>query len=108
MRPDFIAEMTLYETEAGGRRGPLIGETHRFPLFPNVNEHVGYEAVMLLHGLTPWRPGETRRVPIVVLNKEAILPDFHEGRRFWFWEGGFKGEGVVREMHWRRSPIAAE
>ncbi len=90
VRPAFIARVTLYPTEQGGRRGPAMGEWFGCPCKFHELDMTAWDCRLLLEG-EPIVPGETKEVGIVFLTPE-IGPVFAKAERFLLWEGRIIGE----------------
>jgi hypothetical protein len=89
---DIIADVTLYPTERGGRRGPTPAEWFGCPCTPRLEPPDYWDC--RLYYEAPIQPGETRRVAVKFLSKEAI-PIFRSAGRFYLWEGRIIGEAIV-------------
>jgi hypothetical protein len=88
---DLIADVTLYTTENGGRKGPAppgwgcpTMVSKRSPAW-DAWPQLGGQWLQL---------GETRRVGFVFLDAEGAETMKHAGR-FYLWEGGLVGEATV-------------
>lgn len=95
MTPDLVADVVLYETDAGGRSGPALAG-YGCPCMVSKTEPLrGYDAKLLL-GDVPLYPGQLRRLGLVFLSPDAmgVMRDAH---KFYLWEGRFIGEAVVVE-----------
>ena len=94
--PELIADVTLYASDGGGRKGPTSSEWYGCPCMVSKDRLVGWDCRILLRG-TPLSPGETRRLGMVFLSPDKAVPILREARKFYLWEGGFVGEAVVIE-----------
>jgi hypothetical protein len=90
--PHFIADVTLYPTNQGGRtRLARLGWgcpcmlTKEKPL-------TGWDAWLLLD--EPLGPGQSRRVGVYCLSDEGARA-LENAQKFYLWEGGFIGEAQV-------------
>lgn len=94
VRPDLTADVTLYPTERGGRRGPT--PTGWFGCLGKLaaEEPRGWDCRILLHG-TGLRPGETRRADVIMLGGAEATGVLHDAGRFLLWEGHVIGEASV-------------
>ena len=92
--PDLIARITLYATEAGGRKGPIVsGEIYRCPCKFHPNDVSGWDCGVLTNG-ERFSPGETKELGIIFLTPE-IAPAFRLMPKFYLWEGRIIGEATV-------------
>lgn len=89
--PDFVADIELLPTEAGGRKGPLMGGEWRTVLGVN-GEHWS----ALLRFDRGQVPGAIFDAAVWLLMFDVALPMFEEGKVFEVWEGGTKGWGCVK------------
>jgi len=95
--PDLIADVTLYSTADGGRKGPLRGDLHEWfgcPCKLQKSDEQAWDCRFLIKGLVI-QPGETRRLGVVFLSREIALPMFVGAGRFYLWEGRIVGEAEV-------------
>jgi hypothetical protein len=90
MSADFLAEIRLLTTEAGGRSGPLLSGEWRTVLGIN-NE---YWSARLTFSGQPL-PGEAFSADVELLRPDVALSFFPVGAEFTVWEGGTKGMGRV-------------
>jgi hypothetical protein len=93
MKPQLIADVTLYPTAEGGKMlavqlgwGCPCAISKAPPL-------VGYDGWPLLE--QPLAPGDYRRVGFVFLSGEEAANVFRRAGTFYLWEGRFIGEAVV-------------
>jgi hypothetical protein len=89
MADQFMAEIRLLPSEAGGRSGPLVSGEWRTVLGIN-EEHWS----ALLTFLGDPLPGETFQATVRLLMPEAHQY-FPVGAKFIVWEGGTRGFGRV-------------
>lgn len=92
--PELIADVTLYPTEQGGRKGPTPPDWFGCPCFVSKEHLDRWDCRILLQGM-PLSPGETRRVGMVFLSPDLAIPALREAGKFYLWDGHFIGEGVV-------------
>ena len=94
VKPDAIAQVRLFKTEEGGRKGPTQAEFFGCPI--NI---VGryHDVRFLLYDIGPLKPGMTiEKVPIAFLNPAMALEGVHVGEKFIMKEGGKAiGEGKI-------------
>ncbi|MEO6783206.1 MAG: hypothetical protein ABI407_17390 [Bradyrhizobium sp.] len=79
MLPDFIADITLYPPDRGGREPPIIGEWFGCPCKFDPRDFSAWDCRVLVEG-EQFKPGETKKLAIVLLTPEAL------------WEGRIIGE----------------
>jgi hypothetical protein len=87
----LLAEVTLYPTDKGGRRGPTASEWFGCPCKISRDDSHGWDCRILLGGI-PMSPGETRRVEIIFLSPEQAIPALRAAGTFFLWEGRVIGE----------------
>jgi hypothetical protein len=92
--PQLIADVTLYPTGNGGRRGPTPSEWFGCPCKVNRDDLQGWDCRILLQG-QPMSPGDTRRVGFIFLSPEQAVDIFRAAGTFYLWEGGIIGEAKV-------------
>jgi hypothetical protein len=88
--PHFIAEITLYPHDRGGRRSPIIAERYSCPCKFHEKDFTGWDCIILTGG-ERFSPGETKRFGVVFLTPEAA-PLFRSMEKFLLWEGRIIGE----------------
>jgi hypothetical protein len=91
--PQLVADLTLYPTDAGGKKlvaQPGFGCPCTVSTLPPL---VGYDGWPLL--TEPMNPGESRRVGFVFLSGEEAAAVFTKAGVFYLWEGRFIGEAAV-------------
>jgi hypothetical protein len=91
--PDFVAEIELLPTEAGGRTITLLGGEWRTVLGIN-DEH--WSAMLRFEG--EHAPGATFNADIWLLRPDLALPMFEVGKTFEIWENGTKALGRVKRV----------
>ena len=93
--PDIFAEVRLFPTQDGGRRGPTPAEVFGCPL-----NYKGkfFDMRLDLSEVGSLSPGSTTRVPLAFLSPGLILPRLSIGSQFTLWEGRTIGEGTVLEL----------
>ena len=89
---DLIADVTLYTTENGGRKGPAPSGWG-CPAMLYDDPTIGWDAWPQL-GDAWLQLGEKRRVGFVFLSPEGA-ETIRQAGRFYLWEGGFIGEAEV-------------
>ncbi|ULU26790.1 hypothetical protein DYST_03738 [Dyella terrae] len=90
--PDFVADIELLPTEAGGRKVPLMGGEWRTVLGLS-GEH--WSALLRFDG--EQAPGATFEAAVWLLMFDVALPMFEEGKVFEVWEGGTRAWGRVKQ-----------
>jgi hypothetical protein len=90
--PHFLAEITLYPTDQGGRQAPIIGDRFGCPCKFHERDFSAWDYRILTRG-ERFSPGETKRFGIVFLSLEAA-PMFQTVNKFYLWEGHIIGEAV--------------
>lgn len=92
--PDFIARIHLLRTNEGGRKGPTPPAEFRCPLEFKARY---YDCIIILGGGGSLVPGETRNVPIILVDR-TVAPRLRIGDQFALWEGKTIGKGEVIEV----------
>jgi hypothetical protein len=93
MKPQLIANLTLYPTAEGGKR-LTIHPGYGCPCaVSNAAPLVGYDGWPLLE--EPLAPGSSRRVGFVFLAGQEAVDAFRKAGKFYLWEGRFIGEAVL-------------
>lgn len=90
--PDLTADLYLYPTEAGGRRGP-IGFGWGCPCSNDESLGEGWDAYPLLQ--SEMMPGERRRLGFVFLSGAEAVASLSSRERFYLWEGRFIAEAEI-------------
>lgn len=98
IKPDILAEIYLYPTEEGGRKGPTPPTFYGCPLYINENY---YSFRIFLNGSVA--PGEKAIGPVKFLIPEMVIPKIKVGNTYKMWESGFKGELKVLEVYYQVS-----
>ena len=93
MQPQLVADVVLYPTEAGGRRGPAYLGWGCPCMISKMHPLVGYDGWPLI-GEEPLQPGDHRRLGFVFLTPDG-LEALGRAKRFYLWESGFIGEASV-------------
>ncbi len=88
----LVAEVTIYETSAGGPKQALP-PGFGCPYFPLKDLSEGWDGWMQL--TEPLAPGEARRVGFVFLSGESAASSLRRAGRFYLWIGRIIGEAVV-------------
>lgn len=91
--PDFIARITLYPTEKGGRKSPIVAEPYGCPCKFDVDDISTWDCRILTGG-ERFSPGETREFG-VKFGRPEIAPAFGLVDKFYLWEGRIIGEGFA-------------
>jgi len=91
--PHFVAEITLYPSNQGGRQAPIIGNRFGCPCKFHERDFSAWDCRILTRG-ERFSPGETKRFGIVFLCPEAA-PMFQAAKKFYLWKGRIIGEAVV-------------
>ncbi len=95
LKPDIIAEIQLYPTEAGGRSGPTPADKFGC-LFEIEGEY--FDCRLLLEGVGALSPGQTATVPIMFLRPDLVHGSLTISRRFHLWDGKRIADGQVKEQ----------
>ena len=94
--PHFIADITLYPSDRGGRRGPFIGDRFGCSAKLHEKDFTSWDCLILTRG-ERFSPSETKRFGMAFLNSEAA-PLFRSMDKFLLWEGRIIGEArAVRD-----------
>jgi hypothetical protein len=88
--PDFIAEITLYSSDKGGRNHPIIGERFGCPCKFDPKDFTAWDCRILTEGES-FLPGETKQLGIKFLSP-SVAPAFRSVAKFYLWEGRIIGE----------------
>ena len=88
--PHFIATITLYPSDKGGRASPIVGERFGCPCKFDEADFTAWDCRILTRG-ERFSPGETKKFGIVFGTPEAA-PLFRSVRKFYLWEGRIIGE----------------
>ena|SRR5689334_17252618 len=91
--PQMVADVTLYPTAHGGRRGPTPAEWFGCPCKVHKDDKQAWDCRMLLNG-QPLKPGETRRLGLIFLSGEKAAALLAQEGKFYLWEGGIIGEAT--------------
>jgi hypothetical protein len=94
-RPDIIASVRFYATNAGGRSGPTPPQIFRCPL---EFEGEKFDCGLHLAETGPVAPGTTVTVPITLLFPALIKPRLEVGSQFTLWETKTIAAGVVERI----------
>lgn len=90
--PDLTADLYLYPTEAGGRKGPVtLG--WGCPCSKERSFQEGWDGYPLLQ--SEMIPGERRRLGFVFLAGATAVLALRSCERFYLWEGRFIGEAEI-------------
>jgi len=90
--PDFIATITLYPAEKGGRHAAIMGEWFGCPCKFDPKDFSAWDCRILTHG-ERFSPGETKQFGMLFLTPEAGRL-FRTVRKFYLWEGWVIGEAI--------------
>jgi hypothetical protein len=93
LTPHFMADITLYPSDRGGRKSPIVGDWFGCPCKFHESDFSAWDCRILTGG-TRFSPGETKRFGIAFLTPEAA-PMFRKVRKFFLWEGKIIGEARV-------------
>jgi hypothetical protein len=85
MTPDFIATITLYPPNRGGRERPTVGEWFGCPCKFDPKDFSAWDCRIITNG-EKFSPGETKELGIVFLTPEAGRL-FQVVGNFYLWEG---------------------
>jgi hypothetical protein len=94
MKPAFVAKITLYPTEQGGRRAAIKGDWFGCPCKFDEKDFTAWDCRILLQGEQMY-PGETKQFGMVFLTPQAG-DLFRMVEKFYLWEGGIMGEATAR------------
>jgi hypothetical protein len=92
MSPDFMATITLYPSDQGGRTHPIIGEWFGCPCKFDPKDFSAWDCRILTNG-EKFDLGETKEFGMVFLTPEAGRL-FRTLRRFYLWEGWIIGKAI--------------
>jgi hypothetical protein len=90
MAADFLANITLYASDQGGRQHPIVGEWFGCPCKFDPNDFTAWDCRILTNG-ERFSPGESKEFGMVFLTPEAGRL-FQAVRIFYLWEGHIIGE----------------
>jgi hypothetical protein len=94
--PDLVVDLTLYATEVGGRKHPILLGWGSPCTIQNEEGAgwVGYDGwPLLIDG--PMVPGEIRRVGYVFPSGQEAVRYLCSAEKFYIWEGHIVGEAIV-------------
>jgi hypothetical protein len=94
MQAHLIADVTLYRTEDGGRRGPTPAEWFGCLCRLTKDSTPAWDCRLILEGRR-LAPGETRRVGICFLSGECAAQIFRHAGKFFLWDMRIVGEAIV-------------
>ena len=92
VEPDFIATITLYPSNNGGRAGPIVGQWFGCPCKFDPKDFSCWDCRILNRG-EKFSPGETKKFGMVFLTPEAGAL-FRAVGKIYLWEGRIIGEAV--------------
>lgn len=92
---DIIATVTLFPTDAGGRRGPT--PDGKFSCLMIIDEK-NLDVRLHLEKIGSISPGQTVRVPISFLDREYAQTYCSVGKKFFLREVNIIGDGVIEEI----------
>jgi hypothetical protein len=92
---DFIATVTLYPANKGGRQSPIVGKWFGCPCKFDPKDFSAWDC-RILNGGTPFAPGQTRHVGVAFLAPEAAAM-FRRVKKFYLWEDHIIGEATANE-----------
>jgi hypothetical protein len=92
--PRLLADVTLYPTAQGGRKGPTPPNWFGCPCKAAKDHSQAWDCRLLLEG-TSMKPGETRRVEVVFLTPDQAVPAFRKSGKFFLWDGRLIGEAKL-------------
>jgi hypothetical protein len=88
--PHFVATITLYPTDKGGRASPIVHDWFGCPCKFDEADFSAWDCRILTRG-ERFSPGETKQFGVVFLTAEAA-PLFRRVKKFYLWEGWIIGE----------------
>jgi hypothetical protein len=97
--PELIAKITLYPTDQGGRRSPIIGgwrgadSWFGCPCKFDPKDFSSWDC-RILNGLESLAPGESKQFGMIFLTPE-IVPVLRLVPKFYLWESGIIGEATA-------------
>ncbi len=95
-KPDLVVDLTLYATEVGGRKQPIMLGWGS-PCTIQREEGTGWVGCdgwpLLIDG--PMSPGESRRVGYVFLSGQEAVHYLRNAEKFYVWEGQLVGEATI-------------
>ncbi|MES2803916.1 MAG: hypothetical protein V4654_15595 [Bdellovibrionota bacterium] len=93
----ILADIVLYSSENGGRKGPTPTKSFGCPL--QILDKL-FDCRFILENLGSLFPGdEKHRIPVIFLSPGEALNFFGLGSKFKIWELGIIGEGRVVEVN---------
>lgn len=99
--PHLIADVTLYPTGQGGRRGPTQSDWFSCLCKVRREDANAWDCRILMQG-NPLSPGETRRAGVIFLSGERAASIFRIAGKFFLWELRIIGEANVAPEERRR------
>ena len=90
----ILADVTLYPTAEGGRKGPTPPSWFGCPCKATKDDTQLWDCRLLLGG-TSMSPGETRRVEVAFLSPDLAVPALRNSGRFFLWELRIIGEALI-------------
>jgi hypothetical protein len=95
VKPDIIAAIRMYTSEAGGKVKSISGEQFGCPFFYNQE---GFDCRLLLEEKQNLQAGDTVKLSIKFLFPEDIKPKLKRGDKFTLWDLGTFAEGEILEV----------
>jgi hypothetical protein len=92
---DIIVTVTLFPTEAGGRRGPTPAQS--FNCMMEIDTR-NFDVRLNLDGIGSISPGQTAIVPVSFLDPERARKCCSVGKKFLLRELGVIGGGVIDKI----------
>jgi len=96
IKPNLIADVTLYPTNQGGLKGPIGPDWFGCPCFlhKDCSDAFAWDCRLLLQGRS-MLPGENRRLEISFLSGERATQVVRAAGKFYLWSLRIIGEGIV-------------
>lgn len=93
IKPDILANIKFYNIEQGGRKSPTPKDYFGCPVDIDGQKN---DCRLLLNVIGSIKPGESKTdVPIKFLCSDTVIKKLSIGKKFFLWEVGYIGEGIV-------------
>ncbi len=99
IKSDVLATIYLYHTTHGGKKFPITSEYFGCPVSFEKSTKQGYDCRIYLYDIKIISPGDIcANIPIKFLDWDTVKFLIASNKRFYLWEGGFIGEGIVEKI----------